>query len=41
MTNEEKNAQKRQTGLTGFRRLNQKGTSLPLFLIVNNPVNPV
>jgi hypothetical protein len=32
---------KRQTGLTGFTRLNQKGISFPLFLILNNPVNPV
>jgi hypothetical protein len=36
-----KECPKRQTGLTGFTRLKQKGTSLPLFLIVNNPVNPV
>jgi hypothetical protein len=36
-----KECPKRQTGLTGFTRLNQKGISFPLFLILNNPVNPV
>jgi hypothetical protein len=29
-----KECPKRQTGLTGFTRLNQKGTSFPLFLIL-------